>query len=168
MGGKRKRRVTNVTNLTKQNISACNKMVFDFIKTHELQGLRVCVERSFNLAPFFSLLFFSPLSGNSYSFLSARVKKKKKKLPFLEHCKNTDILHCCTSSSQCNLQKHHILTKDKQKAHCRKMNRKKNRLRRCATHGKEHISAVKEEKKSFSPVSSKLRKIAIRSLLLLE
>ena len=60
VGGKRKRRVTNVTNLTKQNISACNKMVFDFIKTHELQGLRVCVERSFNLAPFFSLLFFSP------------------------------------------------------------------------------------------------------------
>lgn len=77
MGGKRKRRVTNVTNLTKQNISACNKMAFDFIKTHELQGLRVCVERSFNLAPFFSLLFFFPLSSNSYSFLSARVKKKK-------------------------------------------------------------------------------------------
>ena len=77
MGGKRKRRVTNVTNLTKQNISACNKMVFDFIKTHELQGLRVCVERSSNLAPFFSLLFFSPLQ-ETLKLFSCSCKKKKK------------------------------------------------------------------------------------------
>ena len=118
--------------------------------------------------PFFFSSFFFPPLRQQLQLLICSCKKKKKKLPLLEHCKNTDILHCCTSSSQCNLQKHHILTKDKQKAHCRKMNRKKNRLRRCATHGKEHISAVKEEKKSFSPVSSKLRKIAIRSLLLLE
>ena len=117
---------------------------------------------------FFLFFFFPPLRQQLQLLICSCKKKKKKKLPLLEHCKNTDILHCCTSSSQCNLQKLHILTKDKQKAHCRKMNRKKNRLRRCATHGKEHISAVKEEKKSFSPVSSKLRKIAIRSLLLLE